>query len=144
MTETQNLKRAAVSTTTAPPPAGSYSQAVIAGGLVHISGQTPRTPEGDRRGGAPFADQVRLTLDNVESIAAEAGTRLAAAAMVTVYLRDPAAQAAAFDEIYRQHLLAEVAPPARAVVQSDLPHGHIEVTAVIPVPSAEGHSHGGL
>jgi 2-iminobutanoate/2-iminopropanoate deaminase len=126
--------RHAVATDAAPSPAGSYSQAVLAGGVLYISGQVPRTPDGVRHGNAPFERQALLTLSNVESIAAAAGTRLSAAAFLTVYLRDPASQAEPFDRIYRTFLTDAEVLPARAVVQSDLPHGDIEITAIIPAP----------
>ncbi|GAF50028.1 RidA family protein [Rhodococcus wratislaviensis] len=129
--------RTAIVTSDAPPPAGSYSQAVLAAGTLYISGQTPRLPDGRRCTDEPFATQARLTLTNLDTIAAAAGTALADAAFVTVYLRDPRNQSAEFDTIYREILGSPSVLPARAVVQSDLPHGEIEVTAVIPVRAAE-------
>lgn len=133
MTGAQIRPRSAISTTAAPPPAGTYSQAVLAGGTLYVSGQTPRWSDGRRCTDEPFATQARLTLSNVDTIAQAADARLAEAAFVTVYLRDPGSQAAEFDEVYRDVLGPNTVPPARAVVQSDLPHGEIEVTAMIPV-----------
>ncbi|MFD1212752.1 RidA family protein [Arthrobacter sp. GCM10027362] len=139
MNTVRSAQRIAVSTTAAPQPAGTYSQAVIAGGTLYISGQTPRLPDGRRCTDEPFAVQAGLTLANVDALAAAAGTSLAAAAFVTVYLRDPGSQAAEFDAIYRDLLGPSATLPARAVVQSNLPHGEIEVTAVIPVQDREDH-----
>lgn len=120
------------STSDAPPPAGSYSQAVSAGGLLFISGQTPRHPDGTRLVDEPFEVQARAALKNVESIAKTAGLSLSSAAMVTVFLTEPGRQAAEFDRVYRDFLDASVPYPARAIVQSSLPNGAIEITAVIP------------
>lgn len=117
-----------ISTTAAPPPAGTYSQAVAAAGLVFLAGQTPRLPSGERINSAPFAEQARQTLRNLEAVAHAAGLTLAQTAMMTVFLRDPS-NAAAFDAVW-----CEVAPdvrPARAIVQSDLPGFAIEVTAIL-------------
>lgn len=125
--------REAWSTVEAPPPAGSYSQAISAGGLLFISGQTPRAPDGTRYSGEPFDVQARLALTNVEAIARSAGVKLASAAMITVFLTDPKVQAAEFDRVYREFLDASVAYPARAIVQSSLPNGAIEITAVVPL-----------
>lgn len=124
--------RKAWSTADAPDPAGSYSQAVTAEEMLYISGQTPRSPDGTRCPEADFAVQARAALNNVEAIAAAAGTKLAKAAMVTVYLTNPSEQAATFDQIYQEFLDPDIAYPARAIVQSALPHGAIEITAVIP------------
>ena len=138
MTTTRPTDRTAITTDAAPPPAGTYSQAIRAGDTLYISGQTPRRPDGRRCGDEPFTTQARLTLANLAAIAEAAGVRLADAALVTVYLRDPRTQAADFDAVYRDAIGHPAVPPARAVVQSDLPHGDIEVTAVIPIPTRDG------
>lgn len=126
------VPRQAWATSEAPPPAGAYSQAVSAGEMLFISGQTPRYPDGTRCAEEPFDIQARTALENVESIAKTAGVSLSAAAMVTVYLTEPKLQATEFDRVYREFLDSSVSFPARAIVQSSLPHGAIEITAVIP------------
>lgn len=135
----QALPRVAVSTADAPPPAGTYSQGVLAGGILYISGQTPRGRDGRPCTNAPFATQANLALANLESIATAGGAKLADAAFVTVYLRDPHSKAEEFDELYQQALGVTNVPPARAIVQSDLPRGDIEVTAMIPIRRRESN-----
>ncbi len=39
-----------------PPPAGSYSVAMEAGGLVFLAGQTPRDRDNVRHGDKPFPE----------------------------------------------------------------------------------------
>ena len=46
-------------------PGGHYSHAVVAGGLVYVSGQLPVTPAGERLVGAAFDVQARQVLANV-------------------------------------------------------------------------------
>jgi reactive intermediate/imine deaminase len=123
----------AISTPEAPPPVGAYSQAIVAGDFVFISGQTPRTPSGVRLLDASFEEQTEQVLDNIERIAAAAGTSLADAVNVTVFLVDPS-HAAAFDAVYRERVSAP--PPARAIVQSSLLTGGLEVTATLYRPSS--------
>lgn len=118
----------AVMTDNAPPPAGAYSQAVIAGRFVFVSGQTPRSASGERRLDSPFAEQVSLALDNLEAIARAADSSLRDAVSVTVYLTDPS-RAEQFDEIYRLRVGSPA--PARAIVQSSLITGAVEITAVL-------------
>ena len=48
------MTRVPIATPDAPPPAGSYSQAMRAGAMVYIPGQTPRWLDGHRLTGAPF------------------------------------------------------------------------------------------
>lgn len=128
-----------VRTAQAPAPAGSYSQAVRAGSLVFLSGQTPRTPDGIRHADAPFEDQVRIVMENLAAVADAAGASLADAVKVTVYLRDPGRTAAAFDRVYREHLRTAEPLPARALVQSDLPNGEVEVEAILYRRGEAGH-----
>lgn len=120
--------RRAVSTPNAPPPAGTYSQAVVANGFIFLSGQTPRLPDGTRVGDRPFDEQVEIALTNLEAVAQACGSSIAAAVKVTVYLRDPL-RAKRFDEIY-QARVGRV-PPARTLVQSDLAGFDIEVDAIV-------------
>lgn len=126
--------RTVVTTDRAPAPAGAYSQAVGGGGLVFVAGQVPRRPDGTTVTG-PFEEQCRQVLDNVEAIARAAGTSLAAALKVNVYLRDTGDRAA-FDAIYRGYVADE--PPARCIVQSDLPGFALEVEAVLLAPATAG------
>lgn len=121
------------STIECPQPSGSYSQAVSVGGMLYVSGQTARLADGSRLIDEPFDVQARTALNNVEKIARSAGSQLAEAAMVTVFLVDPRAQSAQFDQIYREFLAEDTPFPARAIVESQLPYGQIEITAVIPL-----------
>ncbi|GLY69895.1 RidA family protein [Amycolatopsis taiwanensis] len=120
--------RRPVRTPDAPPPAGTYSQAIIAGGFVFVSGQTPRLPDGTRLTESPFDVQARQALRNLEAVAQSAGSSLRHATMVTVYLRD-AGNRTVFDEIYREFVGSPF--PARAIVQSDLFGMEVEITAVL-------------
>lgn len=120
--------RTAVRTEQAPPPAGTYSQAIRAGGLLFVAGQTPRTPDGTRLNDQPFGVQARQALENIERIAAAAGTGLAQAVSVTCFLSD-VEDRMEFDRIWREYV--EEPYPARAVVQSDLPGFAIEISAIL-------------
>lgn len=115
----------------APRPAGTYSQAVRFGDLVFLSGQVPRTVDGIPQGHRPFDEQVRLTLDNLQAVAKEAGLSLRDAVKVTVFVRDPASQAKAFDAVYATYVGAPF--PARSFVQSSLNGFDIEVDAILAV-----------
>jgi reactive intermediate/imine deaminase len=120
--------REVISTDQSPAPGGSYSQAIRWGGLLFISGQTPR--DLDRRVvDGPFGAQAEQVYANVRSLAAAGGATMADALRVTVYLRDladtaeaDAAFAAAFPE----------PRPARTTIGSTLPVS-IEVDAVFGV-----------
>ncbi|MGH9902951.1 MAG: RidA family protein [Pyrinomonadaceae bacterium] len=118
-----------VTTGDAPAPAGHYSQAVVHGGLVYVSGQLaidPRT--GERRVGT-IEEQTELVLRNVEAILRAAGSGLDRVLKMTVYVSDiglwPAVNAV-YGRVMGEHR------PARAVVPvKELHYGfQIEIEAV--------------
>lgn len=123
-----------VRTDAAPSPAGTYSQAVVAAGLVFLSGQTPRDIDGTRLGDRPFTEQVARAMANLAAVATAAGSSLDRAVKVTVYLRDPA-RAADFDRVYREWF--GPVPPARTLVQSGLPGVDVEIDAILLEGGAE-------
>ncbi len=122
------MTRTAFTSEHTPPPAGSYSVAIEAGGFVFLAGQTPRDRHNVRHGDKPFAVQARMALDNLEAAANAAGLSLRDAVRVGVFLSDPT-RAAEFDAIYREYV--EEPFPVRALVQSSLVGFDVEVDAIL-------------
>ena len=115
----------------APKPGGAYSHAVRAGDTIYLAGQVPQDPEtGQQPDG--FDEQARQAFRNLEAAARAAGSTLADAVRVGVYLRDMS-DFAAMNAVF-----AEFVPepsPVRTTIQSDLPGIAIEVDAVLYVGS---------
>lgn len=122
--------RESVTTTDAPPPAGTYSQAIVGEGkMVFISGQTPRLRDGTRIKNASFEEQAKLTMQNLEAVAHAAGVSLRThGAKVTVYLNS-LENRHIFDQVYAQFVEAPF--PARALVQSSFTEFDIEIDAIL-------------
>jgi enamine deaminase RidA (YjgF/YER057c/UK114 family) len=120
--------RKAFSSVSTPPPAGTYSIAIQAQGLVFLSGQTPRDRNNQRRGDQSFDVQARIALDNLEAAANAAGLSLKDAVKVGVFLKNPL-DAKAFDAIYADYVSDP--PPARTLTQSNFLDFDIEVDAVL-------------
>jgi 2-iminobutanoate/2-iminopropanoate deaminase len=114
----------------APPAIGPYSHAVRAGQLLFCSGQIPLDPRTGELVGATPAEQARQCLENLAAVCEAAGTSLARAVRLTVYMTDLAAFAAV-NEVYETYFAAE--PPARAAVGvAALPRGaYVEIDAVV-------------
>ena len=115
----------------APKPGGLYSHAVRAGDTIYLAGQTPHDPE-TREQPEGFEEQARQAFRNLEAAARAAGSTLADAVRVGVYLRDMA-EFAVMNDVF-----AEFVPepsPVRTTIQSDLPGFAIEVDAVLYVGS---------
>ena len=71
------------------PSSANYSQAVVAGGLVFVSGQGPFDPSSGTVVGDTIEDQVRQCLANVAAILAAAGSSLDRVVSSTFILDDP-------------------------------------------------------
>ncbi len=110
-----------VMTTQAPRPIGPYSQGVISGGFLFISGQIPIDPETNESVTGDITVQTEQVLKNLLAILKEAKMAVENIVKVTVYLTD-LADFAKMNEVYGRYLGKE--PPARSTVQvAGLPKG---------------------
>ncbi len=109
-----------------PAPAGPYSHAVVANGFVFISGQGPVDPETGTMPDA-FADQVRQTLKNVQTILEAAGSSLDEVVKVNAYVTD-LTRFAEFNDVYKEFFQDD--PPARTTVATALLGILVEVDCI--------------
>jgi 2-iminobutanoate/2-iminopropanoate deaminase len=118
-----------VSTRQAPTPIGPYSQGVIAGGLLFVSGQIPIDPETNELVSGGVAAQAERALQNVLAVVKEAKMGPENIVKTTVFLQD-LADFAVMNEVYARYLGKE--PPARSTVQvAALPRGaRVEIDAI--------------
>ena len=77
-----------ISTSAAPAAIGPYSQAIMAGNLVFVSGQLPIDPATGELGEQDISVQTRLSIENIRSILSEASLDLNSVIKTTVYLKD--------------------------------------------------------
>ncbi len=77
-----------IETPHAPLPAGHYSQAVIAGEFIFISGQLPIKPATNEKITGPIEDQTKQVLKNIMAIIEETGGNLKDIIKTTVYISD--------------------------------------------------------
>ncbi|MFM7848937.1 MAG: RidA family protein [Rubrivivax sp.] len=94
-------------------PGGHYSHGTVANGFVFVSGQLPITSAGEKLVAAPFAQQVRQVLANVEATLAACGSGMDRLVQVRVYM-DDIANWPEFDALYAQWVQSN--RPSRAVV----------------------------
>ena len=122
-------KKEYVFTDKAPRPVGPYSQAVVVGNLVFISGQIPIDPETGRLIQGSFEEQARRVLDNVKAIIEAAGGTMDDIVKVTVYMKD-LSKFQEFNRVYAEYFKGGY--PARVVVEvARLPlDAELEVEAI--------------
>jgi len=110
-----------VHTNNAPAAVGPYSQAMIAGDFVYVSGQLPINPETGKMVTTSIKDQTRQSLENAKAILDEAGTCFDNVVKTTVFLQNMG-DFADMNEVYGEFFTDH--KPARAAVEvAKLPLG---------------------
>jgi reactive intermediate/imine deaminase len=113
-----------VTTAAAPPPAHTFSQGLVKGPLLQVSGQGPVDPESNEYIGAgDVRRQTRRVLENVRGIVEAGGATMEDVVMMRVYLatRD---DFAAMNEVYAEFMGEHVPSgrlPCRTTVMVELP-----------------------
>jgi len=126
------MEKTIIKTSTAPAAIGPYSQAVINGALVFVSGQIPLDPETGEVVSGSIQIQAKQALTNLSQILRAAGTSLERVVKTTVFIRDMAhfqEMNAVYAEFFKHN------PPARSCVEvSNLPRNvDFEIEAIAAV-----------
>jgi len=119
-----------IQTSDAPEAIGPYSQAVVTGNTVYISGQIPLVPETMTLVEGDMTAQISRVLDNLKAVAEAAGGNLDQVIKFTVYLTD-LSNFPLVNEIMAEYL-TEPYPARAAVGVAELPKGaNVEMDAVL-------------
>jgi 2-iminobutanoate/2-iminopropanoate deaminase len=122
-----------INTTNAPEPIGPYNQAIIAGGLIFVSGQIPL----DHTNGNLITDDVtaatKLVLNHIKSILNAAGADFSHIVKTSIFLKDMG-DFAKVNEVYGTYFTTNF--PARETVQvAALPKGvQVEISVIAVKP----------
>lgn len=118
-----------ISTDEAPKAVGPYSQAVMAGGLLYISGQLPMNPETMKMVEGDIEEKTERCMENLLAILRKAGGDQENLIKVNIYTTD-ISLFGRINNVYSGYFKS--APPARAVVEvKGLPLGAtIEIEGV--------------
>lgn len=125
--------RKTVAAEDAPRALGPYSQAVIANGVVYLSGQIPLDPATGQVVSGDIAAQTEQVLKNLRAVLEKAGASLASVVRTTVFLKDMN-EFPQMNEAYARYFAAE--PPARTTVEAArLPKDvRVEIDAIAAIP----------
>ena len=123
-----------ISTIEAPQALGPYSQGIVTGELLFISGQIGLIPKTGELIEGGLSSQTNQILDNIEAICGAASTNLQHILKLTIYLTD-LSQFALINELMQNRFQAPY--PARATVEiSALPkNALVEIEAVAAIPA---------
>jgi 2-iminobutanoate/2-iminopropanoate deaminase len=124
-------EKTVVRTERAPAPfqGAPYSQAIVAGDFVFVSGQLSLEPGETAISGDTIQEQTEQVFANLAAILAEAGSRLDRLVKTTVFLAN-LADFQGMNEVYTRHVGDR--PPARSTVEvAALPSGAlVEIEAI--------------
>ncbi len=126
------MERKIINTDKAPAAIGPYSQGIICGSFIFVSGQLGMIPETGEFAGDNLKDQARQAMSNMENILKAAGAGLENVVSVDAFLTDMG-KFGEFNEIYEQFFSDN--KPARAAIEvSALPKGGlVEVKCIAAV-----------
>ncbi len=130
------MKIKEIFTDKAPKPAGHYSQGLVLGNLLFISGQLPIDPlTGEKKTGS-IEEQAWQVLKNIKEILVAGGTDIKHVLKTTVYISDIGLWDR-FNKVYSEFF--EEHRPARSVVPTkELHYGfQVEIEAIAWIPDEE-------
>ena len=113
----------------APAPIGPYSQAILAGNTLYVSGQIALDPDTGDLINENITEETHAVMKNMEAILRAAGFGFGDIAKCTIFIRDMG-QFATINEAYGQYF--KVNPPARETVEvSKLPKNvNVEISCI--------------
>ena len=116
-----------VNTENAPAPIGPYSQAVIAGNFVFVSGQVAINPITGELVLDDIKTETKQVMENIEAVLTEAGVSFSNVVKTSIFLKDMQ-NFAVVNEIYGTYFKDEF--PARETIQvAGLPKNvNVEIT----------------
>lgn len=123
------MPRQPITSAAAPAAVGPYSQAIVSGDHVFLSGQTPIDPATGALVDGDVAAQTQRCFDNLEAVLAAGGLGLDDVVKVNVYLTSMD-DFAAMNTVYRRQF-SEPFPARTTVAVAALPLGaRIEIELV--------------
>ena len=124
------MKKQAVTTTKAAAPKAPYSQGIVYGDMLFVSGSGPIDPKTQEFISGTLEEEARATLNNVKAIIEDAGFSMENTLKVTVFLAD-FDDFSRFNEVYKEYFPQPF--PARSALQAGrLGFGiKVEVEAIV-------------
>lgn len=98
----------------APAPVGPYSQAILAGGMLFVSGQIPLNPENGQLEMDSIEQATHRVMKNIGALLSEAGLSFENVVKTSIFLKD-LQDFQAVNAIYASYF--QGLPPARETVE---------------------------
>lgn len=114
-------KKSIIQTNSAPKAIGTYSQAVLCGNTLYLSGQIPLIPETMELVQSSIEDEIHQVFKNIRAVLEAAGAQMSDLVKLNIYLTD-LSHFAAVNEIMKAYF-TEPYPARAAIGVAALPKG---------------------
>ena len=123
------MNKTVIQTNNAPKSIGIYSQGIIAGEIVFVSGQIAIDPDNGQLIDDNFTNEVRQVLVNLDAVLKEGGSSLNSTVKLTVFLTD-FSYFSKVNEVFKTFFPSN--PPARSAIEvTALPmNARVEIEAI--------------
>lgn len=114
----------------APIPIGPYSQAVLAGNTLYVSGQIPFNTVTGNLVLDSIEEQTQQVMENLQTVLEEAGMSFENVVKATIFITDMN-DFSKINEVYGRYFSEENAPARETVQVSKLPRGvNVEISVI--------------
>ena len=118
-----------INTENAPAAIGPYSQAIVAGEMIYVSGQLGLDPKTGKLVQGGIVAETKQALENIKAVLAAAGSGLASVVKADVYLADMN-EFSKMNEVYAG-FFSEPYPARVTVAVKTLPKdGRVEISVI--------------
>ena len=119
-----------IKTSHAPAPIGHYSQAILSGNTLYVSGSIPIDPATGEMVKSEIKEQTHQVLKNIDAVLKDAGSGFSKVVKCDVFLKD-LSDAVVVNEIYSEYFKNEPIPARVTVEVARLPKDSlIEISCI--------------
>jgi 2-iminobutanoate/2-iminopropanoate deaminase len=119
-----------IKTSNAPAPIGPYNQAVVANGMVFLSGQIALDPKTGELVQASIEAETIQVMENVKAVLEAAGSSFEQVVKTSIFLSDMA-YFAAVNQVYAKYFDEANAPARETVAVKTLPRSvNVEISMI--------------
>ncbi len=117
-------------TENAPAPIGPYSQAVLSGNTLYVSGQIPLNPKSGELVMNSIEEQTKQVMENLKAVLSEAGMSFDNVVKATIFITDMN-DFSKINSVYGSYFSEENAPARETVQVSRLPKDvNVEISVI--------------
>lgn len=119
-----------VETENAPAPIGPYSQAVMVGNTLYVSGQIPMDPKSGELISGSIREETQQVMKNLQAVLQAAGLDFKDVIKASIFVKDMG-QFSEINEVYGSYIDPEHAPARETVEVANLPkYVNIEISMI--------------